>query len=90
MFTVALREYFSQFGAVERSQVLFDRNTGRSKRFGFVVFKDEASIGETMNVSHHEIHDTEIFVQPHKPPKSNEKSKKDKDPLDMMITTEQE
>ena len=23
MFTVALREYFSQFGAVERSQVLF-------------------------------------------------------------------
>ncbi|XP_028409808.1 SRA stem-loop-interacting RNA-binding protein, mitochondrial-like [Dendronephthya gigantea] len=66
---VALREYFSRFGAVERSQVLFDQNTGRSKRFGFVVFKDEESIAKTMKASIHEIHDTEIFVQPHKPPK---------------------
>ncbi|EER14394.1 conserved hypothetical protein [Perkinsus marinus ATCC 50983] len=30
--------YFSQFGPVEHSVVMFDRNTGRSRGFGFVVY----------------------------------------------------
>ncbi|EER00884.1 pre-mRNA-splicing factor SF2, putative [Perkinsus marinus ATCC 50983] len=30
--------YFSQFGPVEHTMVMYDRNTGRSRGFGFVVY----------------------------------------------------
>lgn len=33
-----LRSYFSQVGAVESAQVVEDRDTGRSRGFGFVEF----------------------------------------------------
>jgi RNA recognition motif-containing protein len=35
-----LREVFSQYGGVERAQVATDRDTGRSRGFGFVEMKD--------------------------------------------------
>jgi len=39
-----LKEVFSQFGTVESAQVISDRDTGRSKGFGFVEMStdDEA------------------------------------------------
>ena len=37
-----LDQLFSQFGTVESSQVLQDRETGRSKGFGFVEMNTEA------------------------------------------------
>jgi RNA recognition motif-containing protein len=44
-----LREAFSAFGEVERASVIMDRDTGRSKGFGFVEMPDnaqaEAAIG---------------------------------------------
>lgn len=45
-----LREAFSQYGTVSRSQVITDRETGRSRGFGFVEMDDggEAAI-EGMN-----------------------------------------
>ena len=39
----ALRNHFSQFGAVEDSFVASDRETGRSRGFGFVEMSDEAA-----------------------------------------------
>jgi RNA recognition motif-containing protein len=33
---------FSQFGSVESAQVITDRDTGRSKGFGFVEMASEA------------------------------------------------
>ncbi|CAN7997528.1 unnamed protein product, partial [Ixodes hexagonus] len=33
-----LRDYFSQFGYVASSNVVFNKETGMSKGFGFVVF----------------------------------------------------
>jgi len=36
-----LRKLFSQYGAVESVAVITDRDTGRSKGFGFVEFPDE-------------------------------------------------
>ncbi|CAN7998181.1 unnamed protein product [Ixodes pacificus] len=33
-----LRDYFSQFGYVTSSNVVFNKETGMSKGFGFVVF----------------------------------------------------
>ena len=35
-----LKKYFSQFGKVIDSTVMLDRETGRSKGFGFVSFED--------------------------------------------------
>jgi len=36
----SMREFFSQFGKVIDSTVMLDRETGRSKGFGFVSFED--------------------------------------------------
>ena len=38
-----LREFFEQIGEVERASVATDRETGRSRGFGFVTFVDEAN-----------------------------------------------
>jgi RNA recognition motif-containing protein len=38
-----LKELFSPYGEVEEATVISDRNTGRSKGFGFVTFKDDES-----------------------------------------------
>ena len=38
-----LREFFEQIGEVERASVATDRETGRSRGFGFVTFADEAN-----------------------------------------------
>src|SRR4051812_27255263 len=47
----ALKEHFSQFGAVEDSFVASDRETGRSRGFGFLTFANkedgEAAIAAT-------------------------------------------
>ncbi|MCA9686908.1 MAG: RNA-binding protein, partial [Myxococcales bacterium] len=37
-----LRAAFEQFGAVEDAKVINDRETGRSRGFGFVTFANEA------------------------------------------------
>jgi RNA recognition motif-containing protein len=37
-----LREAFSQYGEVSRAQVVSDRETGRSRGFGFVEMNDGA------------------------------------------------
>ena len=36
-----MREFFSQFGRVVDSTVMLDRETGRSKGFGFVEMADD-------------------------------------------------
>src|SRR5882672_8160285 len=36
----SMREFFSQFGKVVASTVMIDRETGRSKGFGFVSFEN--------------------------------------------------
>ncbi|MCP4809571.1 MAG: RNA-binding protein, partial [Proteobacteria bacterium] len=38
-----MKEAFSQFGEVVEAVVIKDRDTGRSRGFGFVTFADEAS-----------------------------------------------
>jgi RNA recognition motif-containing protein len=38
-----LRESFSRFGEITEAKVINDRDTGRSRGFGFVTFADEQS-----------------------------------------------
>jgi RNA recognition motif-containing protein len=38
-----LRDAFKRFGEIEEARVITDRNTGRSRGFGFVTFEDDGA-----------------------------------------------
>jgi hypothetical protein len=44
----ALRSYFEQFGEVEAAQVIFNRDTKKSRGFGFVIFRDSSSVDKVL------------------------------------------
>ena len=44
-----LQEMFSEFGAVDSARVITDRDTGRSKGFGFVEMADEGEADAAIN-----------------------------------------
>ena len=44
-----LREAFEAFGAVSDAKVILDRDTGRSRGFGFVSFDDDAAADEAIS-----------------------------------------
>ena len=45
----ALADLFAEFGTVVSAKVIMDRETGRSKGFGFVEFDDDESAKAAMN-----------------------------------------
>jgi RNA recognition motif-containing protein len=53
----SLEELFAQFGAVRSAQVIQDRDTGRSKGFGFVEMEDENGAREAIKNLHDQQHD---------------------------------
>ena len=44
-----LRDAFGEFGEVSRANVIMDRDTGRSKGFGFVEMPDNAQAEAAIN-----------------------------------------
>jgi len=46
--TESLREAFSRFGQVTDAIVMTDRETGRSRGFGFVTFSDESAAAKAV------------------------------------------
>lgn len=48
----SLRNYFSQFGEVVECTVMRDNNTGRSRGFGFLTFKDPKTVNIVMVKEH--------------------------------------
>ncbi|XP_076889961.1 glycine-rich RNA-binding protein GRP1A-like [Bidens hawaiensis] len=44
----SLEEAFSKFGEILESKIINDRETGRSRGFGFVTFKDEQSMKDAI------------------------------------------
>lgn len=47
--TEDLEKMFSEFGDIEDAVVITDRNTNRSKGFGFVTFADEESVKKAVS-----------------------------------------
>lgn len=44
-----LRVGFEKFGAVRDAKVIMDRDTGRSRGFGFVTFEEDRSVGTAID-----------------------------------------
>jgi RNA recognition motif-containing protein len=53
----ALEQLFSEFGSVRSAQVIQDRDTGRSKGFGFVEMADDNAALEAIRGLHDQQHD---------------------------------
>jgi RNA recognition motif-containing protein len=53
----SLEELFSQYGEVRSAQVIQDRDTGRSKGFGFVEMADDNGAREAIKNLHEAQHD---------------------------------
>eukprot|EP01125_Pyxidicula_operculata_P005543 TRINITY_DN1956_c0_g7_i1.p1 TRINITY_DN1956_c0_g7~~TRINITY_DN1956_c0_g7_i1.p1 ORF type:complete len:560 (-),score=179.55 TRINITY_DN1956_c0_g7_i1:247-1926(-) len=62
------RKYFETFGQVLESQVMTDRETGRSRGFGFVTFESEQSAFQVLNTKH-TIHGKPVEVKRAEPKK---------------------
>jgi len=46
------KKYFEQFGPVAEAQIMTERDTGRSRGFGFVTFQDEDTAEKVLSLQH--------------------------------------
>lgn len=59
-----LRSYFSKFGVVSSAVVIFDKKTGLSKNYGFVLFGNKKSYEDANNFTEHHLEGNNLKVQP--------------------------
>ncbi|XP_056294974.1 heterogeneous nuclear ribonucleoprotein A0-like [Pseudoliparis swirei] len=58
-----LTEYFSQFGVVEKAEIISDKQTGRKRGFGFVFFDDTDSATKAVLTKYHTISGNKVEVK---------------------------
>ena len=63
----SLRELFSPYGEIKEAVVISDRDTGRSKGFGFVTFSTQEEAEKALEMSGKEIEGRKIIVNVSKP-----------------------
>jgi len=63
----SLKELFSQYGEVVEAIIINDRETGRSKGFGFVTFAKEEDAQKALEMNGKEIEGRTIVVNVAKP-----------------------
>ncbi|GAB6020679.1 hypothetical protein CHUAL_003348 [Chamberlinius hualienensis] len=54
-FTDELKEYFGKYGPVSLSQVIFDREKGFSRGFGFIKYSDEKAYDAVLAQEKHQL-----------------------------------
>ncbi|KDR10826.1 Heterogeneous nuclear ribonucleoprotein A/B [Zootermopsis nevadensis] len=59
-----LKAYFSEFGHVVSATVVFDRNTGMSRGYGFVLFSTQGGYDSVTNRHNHILEGNILSVQP--------------------------
>ncbi len=63
-----LQEMFSEFGAVESARIITDRESGRSKGFGFVDMNDESEAKKAIEaLNNKEINERKMVVNEARP-----------------------
>ena len=63
-----LHEYFAAAGAVESANVVFDRETGRSRGFGFVEMSSQSEVQKAISMFNgYTMNDRQLKVNPAKP-----------------------
>lgn len=61
------RELFASYGEITEAVVITDRDTGRSKGFGFITFKNEADAKQALEMDGREVEGRSIVVNEAKP-----------------------
>ncbi|TYZ66531.1 hypothetical protein PybrP1_006383, partial [[Pythium] brassicae (nom. inval.)] len=56
------RRYFEEYGRTTDAVVMFDRDTQRSRGFGFVTFEEEGAVAEVISKTH-EIHGKTVEIK---------------------------
>lgn len=59
----SLQSYFEQFGPVTTAEVMFNRETHKSRGFGFVVFENEESANAVLQSTHHTVNGKVVEVK---------------------------
>jgi len=64
----SLEDMFAEYGSVRSAQVIMDRDTGRSKGFGFVEMSDDNAAREAIkNLSEKEVEGRRLTVNEARP-----------------------
>ena len=63
----SLKELFAEFGEITEAVVISDRNTGRSKGFGFITFANEEDAEKALSMNGKEVEGRAIVVNKAQP-----------------------
>ncbi|XP_065220589.1 uncharacterized protein LOC135845721 [Planococcus citri] len=59
-----LKQYFSEYGQVAYTSVVFDRTTGLSKGYGFVSFTTQGGVDAVTSKTTHSLEGNNLVIQP--------------------------
>lgn len=62
LYLDVLWRYFSRYGELSDAVVIMDRQTGRSRGFGFVTFRDPQCVDEVLHEGQHTIDGRQVNV----------------------------